>query len=213
MLDLDAGIETARRLIAQAGRDKADLVVFPETWLGGYPAWVFGMAGWDSADARHWFGKLVEASPTLADPAIDALRDGTAQVAEFQRFGKGGKEVWIQASYNPIVGADGKVYKVVKFAIDVTGRKAAVNMLRDGLARLAAGDLKTRIDTTFIPELDDVRQAFNSSLDQFAQIVSRLRVTSTNLKTATSEILAGASDLSLRTSRRAQHHRLHGGHR
>jgi methyl-accepting chemotaxis protein len=42
---------------------------------------------------------------------------------EFLRVGKGGKEIWIQASYNPIMGEDGKVVKVVKFATDITKRK------------------------------------------------------------------------------------------
>ncbi|WLS05173.1 carbon-nitrogen hydrolase family protein [Shinella oryzae] len=65
LLDLEAGIAMAEQAIHAAARDGADLIVFPETWLGGYPAWVFGMAGWDSADARSWFGKLVEASLAL----------------------------------------------------------------------------------------------------------------------------------------------------
>jgi len=49
-----------------------------------------------------------------------SLNDGTFQSGEYKRVGKGGKEVWIQASYNPIVGKDGKPYKVVKFASDIT---------------------------------------------------------------------------------------------
>ena len=48
------------------------------------------------------------------------LRQGRFQRAEFKRFGKGGKEIWIQATYNPIIGFDGKVDKIVKFATDVT---------------------------------------------------------------------------------------------
>ena len=52
-----------------------------------------------------------------------ALNKGEPQKAEFKRIGKGGKEVWIEASYNPIRDRLGKVYKVVKFAIDVTDRK------------------------------------------------------------------------------------------
>jgi methyl-accepting chemotaxis protein len=51
------------------------------------------------------------------------LNEGKFQAAEFKRVGKGGKEVWIQASYNPIFDAQGKPYKVVKFATDVTARK------------------------------------------------------------------------------------------
>jgi methyl-accepting chemotaxis protein len=50
----------------------------------------------------------------------DRLGKGEFQTAEYKRIGKGGKEVWIQASYNPIFDASGKPFKVVKFATDVT---------------------------------------------------------------------------------------------
>jgi methyl-accepting chemotaxis protein len=52
-----------------------------------------------------------------------ALNRGEYQAAEYKRIGKGGKEVWIQASYNPILDDKGKPVKVVKFAIDVTEQK------------------------------------------------------------------------------------------
>jgi len=51
------------------------------------------------------------------------LNRGEFQAAEYKRLGKGGKEVWIQASYNPILDRNGKPFKVVKFATDVTRRK------------------------------------------------------------------------------------------
>jgi methyl-accepting chemotaxis protein len=51
------------------------------------------------------------------------LNRGDYQAAEYKRLGKGGKEVWIQASYNPIPGKDGKPHKVVKYATDVTAQK------------------------------------------------------------------------------------------
>ena len=51
------------------------------------------------------------------------LRAGKFQAAEYKRLGKGGKEVWIQASYNPIFDANGRPVKVVKFATDVTASK------------------------------------------------------------------------------------------
>jgi methyl-accepting chemotaxis protein len=53
----------------------------------------------------------------------DYLRVGKFQQAEYKRYGKGGKEVWIQASYNPIFDLDGKVYKIVKYATNVTEQK------------------------------------------------------------------------------------------
>ncbi len=49
-----------------------------------------------------------------------ALRRGEYQAAEYRRIGKGGRDVWIQASYNPILDLNGRPFKVVKFATDVT---------------------------------------------------------------------------------------------
>jgi methyl-accepting chemotaxis protein len=53
------------------------------------------------------------------------LKQGESQAAEYKRIGKGGKEVWIQASYNPILDGNGKVYRVIKFATDITAEKLA----------------------------------------------------------------------------------------
>ena len=52
-----------------------------------------------------------------------ALKRGEYQAAEYKRIGKGGKEVWIQATYNPVLDGNGKPVKVVKFATDITARK------------------------------------------------------------------------------------------
>jgi methyl-accepting chemotaxis protein len=51
------------------------------------------------------------------------LRTGGVEGGEFKRLGKGGREVWIRASYNPILNLDGQPYKVVKYALDVTHTK------------------------------------------------------------------------------------------
>jgi len=65
------------------------------------------------------------AEPEFAESAEykqfwEALNRGEYQSGEFNRLGKGGKEVWIQASYNPIFDAAGKPMKVVKYASDIT---------------------------------------------------------------------------------------------
>jgi methyl-accepting chemotaxis protein len=52
-----------------------------------------------------------------------SLNRGEFQSAEYKRFGKGGKEIWILATYNPILDDTGKPFKVVKFASDVTEQK------------------------------------------------------------------------------------------
>ena len=48
------------------------------------------------------------------------LRAGNYDTGEYKRIGKGGKEIWIQASYNPIFDMNGTPFKVVKFATDIT---------------------------------------------------------------------------------------------
>ena len=50
----------------------------------------------------------------------DQLRSGNYQSGEFQRIGKNGQDIWIQASYNPIIGPSGRPYKIVKYATDIT---------------------------------------------------------------------------------------------
>ncbi len=62
------------------------------------------------------------------------LAAGEFLSAQFKRFAKGGKEIWIEATYNPILDMNGKVFKVVKYAIDITEQK------------LASADAKGQID-------------------------------------------------------------------
>ncbi|MCP3392669.1 PAS domain-containing methyl-accepting chemotaxis protein [Bradyrhizobium sp. CCGB12] len=72
----------------------------------------------------------------------EALNRGEYQAAEYKRIAKGGREIWIQASYNPILDLNGKPYKVVKYATDITaqaiGRKKADNA-RGLIEAVAAG--------------------------------------------------------------------------
>jgi methyl-accepting chemotaxis protein len=134
------------------------------------------------------------------------LRAGAFIAAEFKRFGKGGKEIWIMASYNPVLDAAGRPVKVVKFATDITERKrgeAIIELLKTSLARMAEGDLGGHVDTPFTGQYEGLRVAFNSSLERITEIVTSLQSTSRGLKTATSEILSGANDLSERTTRQA----------
>ena len=70
------------------------------------------------------------------------LNRGEFQAAEYGRIGKGGRKVWIQASYNPIRDLNGKPYKVVKYATDVT-KQVLVRMgnerVRNMMETVAAG--------------------------------------------------------------------------
>jgi methyl-accepting chemotaxis protein len=72
----------------------------------------------------------------------DNLNRGQYQAAEYRRIAKGGREIWIQASYNPILDLNGKPFKVVKYATDITAqaiaRKKAENA-RGLIETVAAG--------------------------------------------------------------------------
>ena len=68
----------------------------------------------------------------------DELRAGRYQAGQFSRIDRRGNEVWIEASYNPILGPDGVPLKVVKFASNVTDRVRNQRDLKDAEARLQA---------------------------------------------------------------------------
>ncbi|OYW36199.1 MAG: hypothetical protein B7Z45_06110, partial [Azorhizobium sp. 12-66-6] len=79
----------------------------------------------------------------------DRLREGEFQAAEFRRIAKSGQEVWIQASYNPIFDANGRIYKIVKFATDIT------EMVKERVRR----EKRRAIDS----ELKEISQAITSA--------------------------------------------------
>ena len=80
----------------------------------------------------------------------EKLNRGEFQTAEYQRFGKGDKEVWIHARYNPLLDEAGKPYKVVKFASDITEQKlkAADNDGQIAAIRKSQAVIEFNIDGT-----------------------------------------------------------------
>ena len=80
------------------------------------------------------------------------LNRGEFQAAEYKRLGKGGKEVWILATYNPILNDSGKPLKVVKFATDVTQQKllAADSNGQMAAIRKAQAVIEFRMDGTIL---------------------------------------------------------------
>jgi nitrilase len=75
-LDLAASVAIAERWIAKAGRQGLQLLVFPETWLPGYPVWLDNAdaaAAWGSADAKALFRRLYENSPAVDSPEVARL--------------------------------------------------------------------------------------------------------------------------------------------
>ena len=118
----------------------------------------------------------------------DALRRGEYQAAEYKRIGKGGKEVWIQASYNPVLDADGKLQKVVKFATDITASVAD---------RIRKAKLQKQIDV----DLTEISTAITTTDSQVAKAVEASDRTSTTVQSVASaaeELVASVQEISRR---------------
>ncbi|MCK2055321.1 PAS domain-containing methyl-accepting chemotaxis protein [Methylobacterium sp. 37f] len=106
------------------------------------------------------------------------LRQGEYQKGQFKRIGKDGREVWIEASYNPIFDASGRPYKVVKFATDITAQ----------IALLA--DLKYLIEQNF----SEIDGAISRSSQEAISATQAAGSTANNVQTmaAASEQLAAS---------------------
>ncbi|CCD90099.1 Putative Methyl-accepting chemotaxis protein with multiple PAS domains [Bradyrhizobium sp. ORS 285] len=94
-----------------------------------------------------------------------ALARGEFQSGEFERAGKGGRQVWIQATYNPIKDLNGKPFKIVKFATDVTSQvitRMKGDKVRGMMEHVAAG-----------------AEQLNSSVQQIADAMAKSKETAT----------------------------------
>ena len=73
VLDLDGCLAEAERLVAAAAADGAQMVVFPETWIPGYPMWIFGSAPWDGALQKDAYARLLRNAVEVPGPATERL--------------------------------------------------------------------------------------------------------------------------------------------
>ncbi|MDX2345784.1 MAG: PAS domain S-box protein [Legionella sp.] len=124
------------------------------------------LMGYTLAEVKGKHHSIFVEEDYSSSPAYKAfwekLNRGEFEAAEFKRIAKGGKEVWIQASYNPILDLNGKPFKVVKFAADVSDKKEAetkvatlahelqerIKQYGDFIEQVAAGDLTHRLDVS-----------------------------------------------------------------
>ena len=69
ILDTHRGVRAAADAVGEAARSGARIVAFAESWLGGYPAWAFGHAGWGDPVGRKLYGELLRESVVLGSDA------------------------------------------------------------------------------------------------------------------------------------------------
>ena len=150
------------------------------------------------------------------------LNRGEFVSAKFRRLAKGGREVWIQASYNPILDATGKPVGVVKFATDITAneleraraetdRAAAIAAEQDmvvrhvgaGLKSLSDGDLTASISNELDGPYARVREDFNDSVGTLRQALAGVLEGAGALRASSDEIATASDSLSRRTEQQA----------
>ena len=181
--------------------------------------------GYELAEVKGRHHRMLMDPAEAASPAYTdfwrRLNAGEFIEDKFILYGKGGARAVIEASYNPIFGADGKPYKVVKFATDVTAAEvererraeadrvaaevqaSVVQATGRGLSAMAAGDLSYRIGEAFPGDYAILREDFNRAMAALDEAVAVIRGNAGSMQSGANEISSAAEDLSRRTERQA----------
>ena len=125
----------------------------------------------------------------------EALNRGEYQAGEYKRIGKGGKEVWIQASYNPILDLNGKPFKVVKYATEVTEQKLQQQELRDKVdimlgvvGQAMKGDLTVQIPVKGKDAVGQMGEGLQSFLTNLRETMGRFADNAQQLGSSSEEL-------------------------
>ena len=150
----------------------------------------------DSAEYRQFWEKLGR---------------GEYDAGQYRRLGKGGREVWIQASYNPILDLNGKPFKVVKYATDITAQvhenqamQRAVAQTREVVAAAKQGDLTRRVATADKNgPIAELCEGVNALVEAMGAIIGQIKFAADTIAVGATEIAQGNGDLSQRTEQQA----------
>jgi predicted amidohydrolase len=111
LFDRDAAVEKAVAGIEEAAAHGARVVAFPETWVTGYPAWIFGAAGWEDARAKRAYARFLEHAVVVPGPATDRLCAAAAAGGSEVCIGINERDPGGGTIYNSqlFIGADGGI--------------------------------------------------------------------------------------------------------
>jgi methyl-accepting chemotaxis protein len=125
------------------------------------------------------------------------LNRGEAQSGEFHRLAKNGKEVWIQGSYCPVIDSNGKVARVVKFAVDITqrtqDRQAAVE--REKQTKIQIEDASVQLNSAS-SELTSIAAQLASGATQTSAQASRVASAANQIKANVTSVASASEEMS-----------------
>ncbi|MBB3261580.1 methyl-accepting chemotaxis protein [Paraburkholderia bannensis] len=134
------------------------------------------------------------------------LNRGEYDMGRYKRIGKGGRVVWIQATYNPIFDMNGRLYKVVKFANDVTAQveleesvkrraeddQRKVEKLLETVRKAAAGDLSGEVEVQGDEPIDQLAAGIKSMMSDLAGVIGKVVESAGTFKDSSQDIAARA---------------------
>ena len=138
------------------------------------------------------------------------LASGEVLSGKFERITKDRQPLWLQATYNPIFDGEGNVYKVVKFASDITDIELEAQMVkrvldssRHVMERVADGDLTQQVTGTFSGDCEVLQNAINSSITTLRDSMSQIVESTRNIDMSAQTVRQGNMSLSQRTENQA----------
>lgn len=130
----------------------------------------------------------------------EKLNRGESDAGQYQRFGKNGKEVWIQARYSALLDAQGKPYKVVKYASDITEqiRLQEAQKEQEQRDREVQAELRRKVDEILVvvnaaSQGDLTRPLTVDGSDAVGELANGLRKMTTDLRGVITQVIEGAA--------------------
>jgi methyl-accepting chemotaxis protein len=145
------------------------------------------------------------------------LKGGQYQAGQYRRIGKGGREIWIQASYNPICDLNGRPFKVVKFATDITSAKqmeaeianrqkqdaraaeelsAKVAQVLDVVNAVADGNFDITVPSLGDDAVGQVATALSTAINSMKTALQAVREVAATVSNAASEMTSASTEIS-----------------
>ncbi|WP_027795071.1 methyl-accepting chemotaxis protein [Paraburkholderia acidipaludis] len=162
----------------------------------------------DEIQGRHHRMFCEEAYATSAEyrEFWAKLNRGEYDAGRYKRIARGGRAVWIQATYNPIFDVNGRLYKVVKFAIDVTLQveledsvkrraqedQSKVEKLLAVVSRAASGDLTGEVDVDGKDPIDQLAAGIKGMMSDLSGVIGKVVDSAGTFKDSSQDIAARA---------------------
>ncbi len=118
----------------------------------------------------------------------EKLNRGEYDGGEYKRIGNHGKEVWIQATYNPIMDMNGKPFKVVKYATDITDKVFKVAKIMEASSKAAEGDLTNKLDVGGNDDLGRIGESLSKLLSNLGQNINLIGSNASTLASSVEEM-------------------------